>query len=81
MGPAGDPTAVVDPQLRVHGLPNIRVVDASIYPFIPNSNTIASIIMIAEKGSDMIKDTWNPQAKDASSCSRTNPSQDCATNR
>ena len=77
MGPAGDSTAVVDPQLRVHGIPNIRVIDASIYPTVPNSNTIASLVMIAEKGSDMIKDTWNPQAREARSCTRSGTSQDC----
>ncbi|XP_011315123.1 glucose dehydrogenase [FAD, quinone] [Fopius arisanus] len=58
MGPSRDPTAVVDPELRVHGIPNIRVADASIYPEVPNANPTASIVMIAEKAADMIGNTW-----------------------
>jgi choline dehydrogenase len=55
MGPASDPMAVVDDQLRVHGLQGLRVVDASIMPNIPSANTYASTMMIAEKASDMIR--------------------------
>jgi choline dehydrogenase len=58
MGPDGDPTAVLDSQLRVRGVQRLRVVDASIIPTLGNSNTNAPVIMIAEKGSDMIKETW-----------------------
>jgi choline dehydrogenase len=55
MGPSSDPTAVVDNQLRVYGLQNLRVVDASIMPSMPSANTYASTMMIAEKASDMIR--------------------------
>jgi choline dehydrogenase len=58
MGPVKDRMAVVDNYLRVHGIRNIRVVDASIFPTLPNCNPTSVIIMAAEKVSDLIKEAW-----------------------
>jgi choline dehydrogenase len=46
--------AVVDPQLKVHGIERLRVVDSSIFPTIPSSNTNAASIATGEKAADMI---------------------------
>jgi len=55
MGPESDKTSVVSDQLLVHGLENLRVVDASVMPSMPSANTYSSTMMIAEKASDMIR--------------------------
>lgn len=49
-----DRMAVVDPELRVHGIAGLRVVDASVFPIMTSGNTNAPTIMVAEKGADMI---------------------------
>ncbi|XP_025205894.1 glucose dehydrogenase [FAD, quinone] isoform X2 [Melanaphis sacchari] len=58
MGPPSDPGAVVDAELRVHGIDRLRVVDASVMPVVTSGNTNAPVVMIAEKASDMIKARW-----------------------
>jgi len=62
MGPAWHPDTVVDPELRVLGVANLRVMDASVFPTGPNCNPIAPVIMVAEKGADFVKRTWSAYA-------------------
>jgi len=58
MGP-DTKTSVVDPQLRVHGIDGLRVIDSSVFPAIPSGNTNAPTIMLAEKGVDLLLDGSN----------------------
>ncbi|NCW50881.1 MAG: choline dehydrogenase, partial [Betaproteobacteria bacterium] len=58
MGPASDPTAVVDAQLRCHGLRGLRIADASVMPTITSGNTNAPTMMIAERAA-----SWMLQAQ------------------
>ncbi|MFK7863272.1 MAG: choline dehydrogenase [Pseudohongiellaceae bacterium] len=51
-----DESAVVDPALRVHGIKNLRVVDASVFPLITNGNINAPTMMVAERAADIIRD-------------------------
>jgi choline dehydrogenase len=62
MGPADAPWAVVDDQLRVHGLQGLRVIDASIMPRMISANLNASTMMIADKASDLIRGRTPPEA-------------------
>jgi choline dehydrogenase len=57
-----DPDAVVDPELRVHGLRGLRVADASIMPRIIGGNTNAPAIMIGEKAADLVLGAEPPRA-------------------
>ena len=54
MGPAGEAMAVVDPQLRVHGLDGLRVADASVMPDLIGGNTSAPAMMIGERAADFM---------------------------
>jgi len=49
--------AVVDDELRVHGIEGLRIIDASVMPAVTSTNTNAPTIMIARKGAAMIKGT------------------------
>ncbi len=55
MGPASDGTAVVGPDLKVHGVAGLRIADASIMPTITSGNTNSPTVMIAEKAADAIR--------------------------
>ncbi len=55
MGQADDKYAVVDPQLRVHGIQNLRVIDSSVMPAMPSANICAATMMIGNKAADLIK--------------------------
>jgi 5-(hydroxymethyl)furfural/furfural oxidase len=55
IGRRDDPMAVVDSACRVYGVPNLRVVDASIMPRIPSANTNLPTIMIGERAADLIR--------------------------
>jgi choline dehydrogenase len=58
MGPAGDASAVVDQHGRVHGISNLRVVDASIMPRPTRGNTNATTIAIGERVADLMREEW-----------------------
>ena len=55
MGPSGETSAVVDAQLRVHGLQGLRVADSSVMPMIPSANICAASIMIGERAADLVR--------------------------
>jgi choline dehydrogenase len=55
-----DDLAVVDPQLRVHGVDRLRVIDASVMPTIPSGNINPGVLMIGEKGADLVKGRTQP---------------------
>ena len=54
IGGPSDPLAVLDPQCRLRGIDNLRVIDSSVFPTITNGNINAPTIMLAEKAADMV---------------------------
>jgi len=60
-----DPDAVVDPDLRVRGISHLRVIDSSIFPTIPSSNTNAPTIALGERGAEMVLSSWSNQRRAA----------------
>ena len=64
MGRASDPLAVVDPQMRVYGVENLRVVDASSFPFLPPGHPQATIYAVAEKiASEILQEVALPAVR------------------
>lgn len=55
---------VVDSNLKVYGVDNLRVVDCSIIPLLPDVNIVGPVFMIAEKGAQIIREAWD----DCSGC-------------
>ena len=58
MGPPHDPESVVNHELKVYGIRGLRVIDAGIMPKVPSGNTNAPVIMVGEKGADLVKQYW-----------------------
>ena len=54
LGPASDPRAVVDPQLRVHGVEGLRVVDTSVVPVVPRRGPAATALVLGECAADLL---------------------------
>jgi choline dehydrogenase len=50
-----DATAVVDGELRVHGLGGLRVADASVLPSTPSANTVATVYAVAERAAELLR--------------------------
>jgi choline dehydrogenase-like flavoprotein len=54
MGAVDDPGAVVDPELRLRGLPNVRIADTSVFPTMTSVNPMVAVLMIGERAADLI---------------------------
>jgi choline dehydrogenase len=55
IGPASDPAAVVDAELRVHGVTGLRVVDTSVIPTVPRRGPAATALMLGERAADLLR--------------------------
>ncbi|MGV2922077.1 GMC oxidoreductase, partial [Streptomyces alfalfae] len=62
MGAEDDPTAVVDPQLRLRGHDGLRIVDASVFPTMPTINPMVTVLLAAERAADLISARPGPGA-------------------
>ncbi len=62
-----DDDAVVTPDLRVRGIDRLRVIDSSIFPTIPSSNTNAATIALGERGAEMVMNAWRNSSMKAAS--------------
>ncbi|EKM83239.1 hypothetical protein AGABI1DRAFT_111689 [Agaricus bisporus var. burnettii JB137-S8] len=62
MSPKGADYGVVDPDLKVKGIQGLRVVDASVMPFVVSAHTQTAVYVIAERAADMIKRDWHERA-------------------
>lgn len=58
MGPPNDTEAVVDNELRIYGVKNLRVADTSVVPVTLTAHTVLPSYMIGEKASDLLKSSW-----------------------
>ncbi|XP_046471438.1 glucose dehydrogenase [FAD, quinone]-like isoform X1 [Neodiprion pinetum] len=63
MGTSANPMAVLDHKLRVRGIRRLRVIDASSFPHIVSCNMAAPVMMVAEKGAQIIKEYWQPDKR------------------
>ncbi|KAK5657924.1 hypothetical protein OQA88_2473 [Cercophora sp. LCS_1] len=54
-----DKEGVVDQRLKVHGVENLRIADASVFPYIPSGHTMAPTIMVAERCADFLTEDWS----------------------
>jgi choline dehydrogenase len=50
-----DPAAVLDPQLRVRGVDRLRVIDASAFPALTTVNPMVAVLMLAERGAELVR--------------------------
>ncbi|WP_369216819.1 GMC oxidoreductase [Streptomyces flavofungini] len=64
MGAEDDPTAVVDPELRLRGHDGLRVVDASVFPTMPTINPMVTVLLAAERAADLITARPGPGTAD-----------------
>lgn len=62
MGPQHDTEAVVDSNLRVYGVKQLRVADISVIPLPITAHTVLPAYMIGEKAADLLKSTWSDDA-------------------